>query len=114
MKIDSLGEIIAERKLNIVGDEHRKLIVKIGKPQTFPDSLDYYCPYQIIGLGKEKIRYAGGIDAVQALILALKMIGADLYTSKESVEGKLRWEGDEKGNLGFPYPDTTRDLVLNL
>jgi hypothetical protein len=114
MKLDSLGEIIAERNLNIIGDEKRKLIVKIGKPQTFPNSSDYYCPYQIIGLGKEKIRYAGGIDAVQSLILALKMIGADLYTSPESQSGKLRWEGDESGNLGFPNPDSMRDLVLSL
>jgi hypothetical protein len=111
MNLTNVGEIIAERNLNLVGDRPLKVIIRIGKPQIFPDSRDYYCPYQIIGLGKEKIRYAGGIDSIQALLLALDKIGVDLYSSQEAQSDRLRWEGDETGELGFPFPDALRDLI---
>lgn len=112
MKIDSVGMIIANRE--IVLADGKEVIVTIGKPEKFPDSEDYYCPYQIIGIGNEKVRYASGIDSIQALFLALKMIGADLYTSNEAKAGVLSWKGGEKGDLGFPVPDTLRDLVPSL
>ena len=84
----------------------------IGKPEKFPDADDYYCPYQIVGVGNERVRYAGGIDAVQALELTLKMIGTDLYTSGEAQSGALSWMGgSKKGDLGFPVPDGLRDLA---
>lgn len=109
MKLDKIETIVATRNLMLAGS--RRIIIFLGKPEKFPDSDDYYCPYQIIGLGAEKVRYAGGIDAVQALQLALNMIGADLYTSAESKNGELSWEGGKKGELGFPVPDTIRDLL---
>jgi Domain of unknown function (DUF6968) len=112
MKIDNIGMIIANRDLVLA--DGKEVIVKIGKPEKFPDSEDYYCPYQIIGIGNERVRYAGGIDSIQALLLALKMIGTDLYMSNEAKTGILSWKGGEKGNLGFPVPDTLRDLVPNL
>lgn len=109
MKIDRIETIIAIREFILTTG--KKVTVVIGKPEKFPDSDDYYCPYQITGIGNEKIRYAGGIDAVQALLLALNMIGADLYTSKEAKKGLLRWKGGDKGELGFPVPDILRDLI---
>src|SRR4030081_2369044 len=100
MKLKDVGTVIATRELSIsVGTT---VTVLIGKPEKFPDSEDYYCPYQILGLGNQRVRYAGGIDAVQALELALKMIGTDLYTSKEVQAGELSWPGGKKGDLGFP------------
>jgi len=110
MILKKIKEVIATRKL-YSADRSKRVIVKIGKPEKFPDSSDYYCPYQIIGLGNEKARYAAGVDAVQALQLALKMIGADLYTSKEARIGSLVWEGGCKGELGFPVPDSISDLA---
>ena len=89
----------------------KTVTVLVGKPEKFPDAEDYYCPYQILGLGNERVRRAGGVDAVQALELALKMIGTDLYTSKESQSGELSWSGGKKGDLGFPVPDVLRDLA---
>lgn len=109
MKIDSVGIIVANRELALA--DGKKVTVTIGKPEKFPDSEDYYCSYQIIGMGNERVRYAGGIDSIQALLLALNMVGADLYTSDEAKTGVLSWKGGEKGNLGFPVPDTLRDLL---
>jgi hypothetical protein len=100
-----IKEIIARRTLYLVDNKDKEIVVIIGKPNQFPDHQDYYCPYKITGLGDEKVRYAGGIDAIQAIQLAMVMIGAQLYTSNEAKTGHLRWEGDEEGNLGFPAPN---------
>jgi hypothetical protein len=104
-----LGEIIATRTIHLI-DDSRRITIKIGKPIQFLDSPDYYCPYQITGLGNDNVKYAGGIDAVQALLLTLQKIGIDLYTSNEAIANRLSWEGDEKGDLGFPVPDSLIDL----
>ena len=106
MDLIKLTEKIAVRMLTLVGvqGDAKKIEVIIGKPERFADSEDYFCPYKIIGLGKEKIKYAAGIDGIQAIQLAMKMIGADLYSSKEAKEGFLKWEGGDEGDLGFINP----------
>jgi hypothetical protein len=109
MKLRDVGVQIAARVLDLAGGE---VTVVLGKPEKFSGAEDHYCPYQIIGLGNERVRYAGGIDAVQALLLALKMIGADLYTSPEAQAKQLTWQGGgSHGDLGFPVPETVRDLA---
>ena len=110
MKIDKIKDVIAERRFKKTGSSDL-VVVRIGKPEKFTESEDFYCPYEIIGVGKGKIRYAGGVDSAQALLLALKMIGADLYTSKEIEPGHLVWEGSKKGDLGFPVPSSISDLI---
>lgn len=105
MQIKSVGEIIATRTLRRAGDDsENEILVQIGKPCQFPDGRAFYCPYQIVGLGDTKVRYAAGIDAVQALQLVMGIIGADLYSRNQSWGGRLCWEGDEGGDLGFPSP----------
>ena len=93
-----LGEVIAERRLEGEHEGHAITVtVKVGKPMPDPDGL-WSCPYLISSPVKERSFYAGGADAVQALYLALYMIGAEL----RSVFGglQLRWYGQE--DLGFP------------
>jgi hypothetical protein len=76
----------------------------LGKPKQLPDHSDYYCSYQIKGAGDEKVRYSCGIDAFQALQLAIRTLGVELEVLNKDLGGKLEWEGDEKGWLGFPDP----------
>lgn len=100
--IENIGVVIATRDLKL-GDN--TVTVILGRPEKFPEGVDYYCPFQIQGMGSDKIRYAGGVDAIQALMLCLKMIGAVLYTTKAVKEGKLTWEaGSDVGDLGFLKP----------
>lgn len=107
---EDIGTVIAVRTLSLSGEE--KVTVTIGKPKRFPEGDDYYCPYRIVGIGNERVRHAGGVDAMQALVLALRMIGAELYTSPEARSGALRWMGrSREGDLGFPVPDGLRDLA---
>jgi len=48
---------------------------------------------------------------VQALVIALKLVGTELYTSEAHAGGRLRWE-TEGGGYGFPVPGTIRDLLV--
>ena len=107
MKLKTVGVIIATREIDI--DGNRKVLVTIGTPREFPEGGNYFCPYQISGMGNGRVRYAGGADSVQALELALQVIGTDLYTSAEFKADRLRSEG--RRNLGFPVPATISDLV---
>ncbi len=103
MKIDDIGEVIAERKLLLSkgGCVDRTVMVKLGMPRQFPDANGYYTPFQVTGVGSEKVRYAGGVDAIQAIQLAIQMVGA--YLSTLTNEGSdLSWEAGDKGDLGFP------------
>ena len=70
---------------------------------------DWDCEYEIdwpTGVRRFK---AHGIDSVQALSLALQMVGAELYTSDAHRSGKLKWLERHCG-YGFVLPQTIRDL----
>lgn len=78
MRVDSIGEVIAVRRLFLVDEPNREILVKMGKPQKTPGEEDFYCPYQITGLGDEKLGASVGIDSFQAMQLALRSIGGKL------------------------------------
>jgi hypothetical protein len=107
MQLAGVGEIIASRTLFLANDPNRKIFVRMGKPQPLPDALgdDHYCPFQITGLGNERVTYAAGVDAFQSLELCLKMIDAKLAFLNREHGGQLRWECDEQGGLGFPLSE---------
>jgi hypothetical protein len=110
VKITDIGTVIATRELDL-GAKSRVSIV-IGKPEAFSDGTGYYCPFRIVGMGDGLVRHAGGEDSVQALELALKKIGATLYSSSEARSGLLTWAcANVAGDLGFPVPDSIRDLA---
>jgi hypothetical protein len=106
---DDIGMIIAKRKLSLTPGE--KVVVIIGQPRPFPDCDDFFCPFKVEGLGHGRVIRAGGVDAIQALELALRMIGAVLYTSEEYKDGRLTWEGGTNGSLGFPVPANIRVIL---
>jgi hypothetical protein len=110
MKLSSVGIVIATRVLTL--PKGKEVTVAIGKPRKFRNGIDYYCPFQILGMGDDQVRYCGGVDAVQALQLALENIGTRLYSSKDAKTGTLSWDaGRTKGDFGFPVPNVIRDLL---
>ena len=89
-------EVIAERNLTLCSDGAERFVtVQIGRPYTEPDGA-WFCPYRVVGLAPEATRRAGGVDGIQALQLALVMIGGELSSSSNS----LKWEGES--STGFP------------
>ena len=76
----------------------KPVVLTIGVPRRVPGS-DWGCALQITGLPNELRRpqYVFGIDALQALYLAMKRADAVLQAAKP----RLVWLG-EKGDLGLP------------
>jgi hypothetical protein len=107
MHLDSVGKVIAVRRLFLANDPTRPIVVTMGEPQPLPDALgdDHYCPFQIRGVGSEKVTFAAGVDAFQSIDLAFRSIGPELARLNRKHDGQLRWEGDENGGLGFPLPE---------
>ena len=107
MEIKEIREVIAERDLYLEGQPQSHIRVIFGKPQKASGSSHDHalCPYQILGIGDEKVHSAAGVDAVQALQLAMEMVGAELYFKlNRQCDRRLRWEAGIEGDLGFPVP----------
>lgn len=112
MKLESLGEIIAERKLELLLETHERetIVVLLGKPQQTPDDATFYgCPYRIKRSNSDKFMTICGVDAFQALQLAMSAIGVELEVIRRDSGGQLIWDGDDKGELGFPTPDWKKE-----
>jgi len=102
--------IIATRHL-IFRDEGRTTDVPIRIHAPEKAEADWICRFEI-GWPEEKIeRWGTGVDAVQALLFALQMIGAEVYTSPQHQSGRLEWLERGRG-YGFPVPDNIRDLLV--
>lgn len=104
MDFDTIGKIIATRRLYFVDEASNKRTVSVfvGEPQQSSDSPGYHCPFQVIGIGNQKTQLARGHDSIQALQSALILIAAGLHHLNNEIGGKLTWEGGGKGDLGFP------------
>ncbi len=98
-----IEDVIAIRRFYLASEQgaDREVIVAIGRPQKHADFEEYRCPYQIRGIGSEKVRSIAGIDGVQALQGALGVISADLQALNAEYNQRLRWEAGEEGDLGF-------------
>jgi hypothetical protein len=103
MDFDSLGEIIATRRLHFIDGENKRAVsVFVGKPQQSNDSSEYQCPFQVIGIGSQNTQVARGHDSIHALQAAFILISANLRNLNNELGGKLIWDGALKGELGFP------------
>jgi hypothetical protein len=101
--------IIATRILKRRPQGDIEIPIHIFAPKR--QKVDWSCQFEI-GWPDEKLtRIAIGIDAVQALELALRMIGAQIYASDHHDSGRLEWLEPGKG-YGFPVPNGIRDLLV--
>ena len=99
--------IIATRLLRLPKGE--RVSVGIHAPEESDRS--WICRYEIGWPEGKAERWGGGVDAVQALLSALQMIGAELNTSKQHQSGALVWLSPNRG-YGFPVPQNIRDLLV--
>lgn len=71
------------------------------------------CQYDVGWPEGLRIFRSSGHDALQALVLALQMIGAEIYSSTYHAEGRLRAYDSELG-YGFPVPSTLRHMLVGV
>ncbi|GAA3171867.1 DUF2283 domain-containing protein [Nonomuraea roseoviolacea] len=88
---------IACRTLTLRTEPPSEVTVSVGVPVEEPTG-DWSCPYRIDGLaGWEHERKVTGVDALEAVDLALAMVRAALAGSHEAKEGLLSWEDEPDG-----------------
>jgi hypothetical protein len=87
----------------------RAVPIRIFAPRAEPEG-HWTCRYEIGWPHGVKAHDVGGVDAVQALLLALSTVGVELYTSDAHKEGRLRFERESSG-YGFPVLAGLRDLL---
>jgi hypothetical protein len=93
---------IAERKFTIVKNGTHHLEISVYAPVK--DQGDYRCEYEIKEEGKiVREGHALGVDSLQAMILALQKLGADIVYSDYAKERKLFWN-DQNDDLGLVLP----------
>lgn len=92
MKV-AMTEVIAVRRLLWKGVPDHEVLVRIGKPAETPGvASEFYCPIQTTGLGSNELDTAVfGIDALQAIELAIRFVRYRLVDINASNDGCLRW-----------------------
>ena len=88
-----MTEVIAVRQLSWEGEPTREVLVSIGRPSETPGAQrEFYCPIRTTGLGNDEIVTAiFGIDAFQAIELALRFIHSRLTDINLKNGNRLRW-----------------------
>ena len=88
----------------------RKIILYVWPPLIQPGG-EYACFYRLVGLLGDRTRKAYGIDSLQALLLAIRVIYAELSYCEAYKNGDLTWLGGR--DLGLPLPVQFSDIVQN-
>lgn len=102
--------IIAIRHL-VVRDQARDIDVPVRIHAPEKATRDWICRFEIDWPEGKVERWGTGVDAVQALLFAMQMIGAEVYTSSPHKSGRLEWLAAGRG-YGFPVPDNIRGLLV--
>jgi len=87
-----------------------EIAIRLHMPEQTADGV-WLCKYEIDwphGIWKHA---ALGIDSIQSIVLALQMIGAEIYSSEYHKSGDLMLEAPMRG-YGFPVPKSLRDLLI--
>ncbi|MES1155751.1 MAG: hypothetical protein ABUL48_04905 [Pseudorhodoplanes sp.] len=103
--------MIASRVLTLrSGKEEIKIPIQIFAPQREKPGA-WGCRYEVGWPEGKRSVTACGIDSIQAITIALGMIGAEIYTSNYHKSGNLFWDVPGKG-YGFPVASSLRDLLI--
>jgi len=84
--------VVARRVLTESGLGKRKVTISIGAPRRHPQ-VDWECPFLIDGIGDSRVQKAGGVDALQALLMAIEGVRVTL----ERTGRRLVWLDPEVG-----------------
>lgn len=95
-------EVIARRTFKIDGHDAECLFFKPDE-----DRGSYFCRYQIEWPEGAKMRRAGGVDEVQALLLGMMNAHTDLLAARNMDGRRIEWLDGE--SLGLPVTPSVRD-----
>src|SRR5712691_1524894 len=99
MEEQGLTEVIAEQEVEFLRIDGTASAVraKLGRPkrETGTPERNWTCPYQITGVGNERVKATVGLDGIHALSLALHMFPIELVGLVEKERGSLRYLGQQ-------------------
>jgi hypothetical protein len=101
--------LIATRTLRLRQPANTEIAIRIFAPVQ--ESNSWSCKIEVDWPDGTVALPIGGVDSIQALDLALRVVGAQLYASDHHASGNLVWEEPGKG-YGFPVPTNIRDLLV--
>jgi hypothetical protein len=101
--------LLATRILRMQTRSSVEIPIRIFTPEQ--KGSDWSCHFEIGWPDGVVKRDVIGIDAIQALELALRIIGTITYSSDLHRSGELVWQAPRQG-YGFPVPNTIRDLLM--
>jgi Domain of unknown function (DUF6968) len=102
--------VIASRELTLrIENDNIKIPIRIFAPEIEKPGV-CGCRYEVDWPDKKSVKTIYGIDSVQALVLALQTIGAEIYSSNYHKAGQLFLDKPGTG-YGFPVVPTYRDLL---
>ena len=95
--MSGLDKVIASRLLTCVIDGHQQEVyVNLGEP--YDDEGAFTCPYEIVIGNDSTIHAITGVDGIQALQLALFMVGSSLRSMSHASD----WHCAGEAGSGFP------------
>jgi hypothetical protein len=105
-------DILAMREYMLRGAYDRKITARIGIPRKTSDGR-YECVAEVDEGDVVSSKPMNGVDAFEAIQLALMLIGAELNYIKEHSTNSLTWLDGTRTDLGLPtYPDfSLRDVM---
>jgi hypothetical protein len=96
-------EVVARRVFEAVVDgTPREVELVLGKPVQVEMPDPWACDYQVRGIGRRPVRRTFGIDAIQALLGALRVADAELSGLVNDPGVELRWLGGKRLGLDRP------------
>jgi hypothetical protein len=102
--------LIAMRELTVrSGKQDLRFPIRLFAPEQ-KAAQEWTCAFEIDWPDRKMSMTATGIDAMQALVLALQLLGSVVYSSAYHQAGALRWEKQGDG-YGLPIAATLRDLL---
>jgi hypothetical protein len=77
-----------------------QVVLRFNEPVA--DQKDFRCDFEIAWRNDIRKSHAFGVDAVQAILMAMQKAHIDLLASSHAKAGELTWLGNR--NLGLPLP----------
>lgn len=95
------GPIIAERRrtARISETEVQEVVIRMALPER-ENNGDCRCSWELAAPGYKRVQYAMGIDGFQAIHLATRTIGINLWCIAQEKGYQFTWEGSD--DIGFP------------
>jgi hypothetical protein len=101
-----LGDVILERDFEAwdADGNRRPVKLRIGRPFQVTDSngqIMWRCPFQVLGVGRERIEKAPGFDSVDATLNALLMVEHNFRSYIPRYAQRITWREMDDWNF-FP------------